>query len=218
MPISDNPDKGLLRAIIAMMNGSGPARTYQWEQITETLKSQGQWAYRDPRTPGQSVKATLSENTPRIFERVIRGWYRLQLAYVAVAETPEAPDAFRTEEADAKQPDRAVQTTYRILRDTEMARRLKALHSNRCQICGESMCLPQGPYSEAHHIQPLGTPHNGPDVPENILVLCPNHHVMCDYGALPLTADMVTPAPHHKIAQVYLDYHNVKMFTGTKGE
>jgi len=35
-----------------------------------------------------------------------------------------------------------------------------------------------------HHIRPLGRPHDGPDEPENILVLCPNHHTDFDYGRL----------------------------------
>jgi hypothetical protein len=38
----------------------------------------------------------------------------------------------------------------------------------------------------AHHIQPLGRPHCGPDCIENLIVVCPNHHAMCDYGAIKL--------------------------------
>lgn len=44
------------------------------------------------------------------------------------------------------------------------------------------------PYAEAAHIRALGSPHNGPDVIENVLCLCPNHHVLFDNGAqLPMT-------------------------------
>jgi predicted restriction endonuclease len=68
-----------------------------------------------------------------------------------------------------------------------LARQLKLLYENRCQICGESITLPNGTrYSEAHHVRPLGRPHHGPDVAGNILVLCPNHHVMLDYGVIAL--------------------------------
>ena len=38
-------------------------------------------------------------------------------------------------------------------------------------------------YAEGAHIRPLGEPHNGADVPGNILCLCPNHHVLLDRGA-----------------------------------
>jgi putative restriction endonuclease len=33
-------------------------------------------------------------------------------------------------------------------------------------------------------LKPLGSPHYGPDKVANILVLCPNHHIMFDRGAL----------------------------------
>lgn len=32
----------------------------------------------------------------------------------------------------------------------------------------------------AAHIRALGEPHNGPDVPENLLSPCPNDHVLID--------------------------------------
>ena len=38
-------------------------------------------------------------------------------------------------------------------------------------------------YAEVHHIMPRNK-HNGPDVRENMLVLCPNHHVEFDFGVL----------------------------------
>ena len=63
-------------------------------------------------------------------------------------------------------------------------------------------------YSEAHHIIPLGHPHNGPDTSENLVVLCPNHHVMCDYGAIELSIDLLTIKDGHSISQDSLDYHN----------
>jgi putative restriction endonuclease len=42
------------------------------------------------------------------------------------------------------------------------------------------------------HIRPLGAPHNGPDVKENIIIcLCPNHHVLFDSGAITLADDLL---------------------------
>ncbi|WP_046226981.1 HNH endonuclease [Paenibacillus dauci] len=104
-------------------------------------------------------------------------------------------------------------TVYRILRDTYLARRLKQLHNNECQICGESIKLSnQNFYSEAHHIKPLGKPHNGPDIAENILVLCPNHHVQCDYGAINLNINTLKIVNGHKISNEFIKYHNTKVY------
>ncbi len=44
-------------------------------------------------------------------------------------------------------------------------------------------------YSEDAHIRPLGRPHNGPDQPDNVLCLCPNHHVLFDAGAFAIHPD-----------------------------
>ena len=44
---------------------------------------------------------------------------------------------------------------------------------------------------EGAHIRPLGAPHDGPDTPDNILCLCPNHHVLFDQGAFHLGDDLV---------------------------
>ena len=100
-------------------------------------------------------------------------------------------------------------TTIRIVRDTTLARRIKDLHQNECQMCGFTIELADGSrYSEAHHIKPLGAPHNGPDVAGNIIVLCPNHHAMCDYGAIPIRAAELRGNPEHEIGLEYVEYHN----------
>jgi predicted restriction endonuclease len=100
-------------------------------------------------------------------------------------------------------------TTYRILRDTNLARRVKSLHQYRCQLCGYTLCLPNGlMYAEAHHIRPLGEPHNGPDTVENIVCLCPNHHAELDYGARSLQGADLNIVPGHSVAEEYIRYHN----------
>lgn len=121
--------------------------------------------------------------------------------------TPVAIDAYIPN--GVYEPDRQHQETYRILRDTNLARKLKKLHDDKCQICGESIQLRNGSgYSEAHHIKPLGSPHNGPDIPENIIVLCPNHHVMLDYGIIDIDINNLVIHPKHKIGRIYIAYHN----------
>ena len=125
-----------------------------------------------------------------------------------VPHTPRSSDLYSPE-----LPDRALCETYRILRDTVLAREIKQLYNNQCQLCATTIYLQKGAtYSEAHHIQPLGTPHNGPDVAENIIVLCPNHHVMCDYGTIKLEVESLRKHPNHKVGINYITYHNNKIY------
>jgi uracil-DNA glycosylase family 4 len=79
----------------------------------------------------------------------------------------------------------------RIIRDTAVTADVKRRHQNQCQVCGLRLELPGGSfYSEGAHIRPLGSPHNGPDVPGNVLCLCPNDHVLFDAGAFSLRDDL----------------------------
>jgi len=104
-------------------------------------------------------------------------------------------------------------TTYRILRDTELARRVKRWHKFRCQICGDFIELTDGTrYAEAHHIKPLGGEHKGPDVAGNILCLCPNHHAECDYGTIRLSMKTLRHADNHLVDPSFIKYHNKEIF------
>ena len=51
-------------------------------------------------------------------------------------------------------------------------------------------------HAEICHIKPLGRPHNGPDVPENILCLCPNCHVLLDEYSLWIDDDHKVGGSH----------------------
>ena len=120
------------------------------------------------------------------------------------AETPVAIDIGIPQETS-----RVPTKTYRILRDTTLARNIKTIYRNRCQICGQTIELANGvTYSEAHHIKPLGEPHNGPDVLENILCVCPNHHVQLDYGAIKLDKNRLNVHSGHRLGDEYITYHN----------
>ena len=122
-------------------------------------------------------------------------------------DTPRAPD---TDIAEGEiNPERTETTIFRIIRDTRLTKQLKLLHDNKCQICGNKIVLPSGKgYSEAHHIKPLGLKHHGPDVPENIIIVCPNHHVMLDYGVIPIAKETIHVVRGHEISQEYINYHN----------
>lgn len=125
--------------------------------------------------------------------------------YLPIPDPPKTPQA-----ADLPEPPERQQiSTCRILRDTNLARRVKLLHQFQCQLCGYSIVLPDGSrYAETHHIRPLGDPHSGHDVIENILCLCPNHHVELDYGVRPLASEDLHVVPGHSIGEIYLRYHN----------
>lgn len=110
---------------------------------------------------------------------------------------------------------RVTTTIQRIVRDTELAKAVKQYHRYHCQICGEQIALPDGRfYAEAHHIRPLGSPHDGPDKIENILCLCPNHHVALDYGCLRIDKEMLRKCEDHQISDEHISYHNNHLFTG----
>ncbi len=127
-----------------------------------------------------------------------------------IRRTPTSIDLAPPEDQqEDDQPRSRLTETYRILRDTGLARTLKEVHDDRCQICGETLRLRDGTrYSEAHHIRPLGRPHYGPDVEANILVLCPNHHALCDLKAIELDTRNLKLHPEHKVAERFIDYHN----------
>jgi putative restriction endonuclease len=107
---------------------------------------------------------------------------RARLVRTDSAPVPTRPDA------EPQPIPRVPSTVMRQVRDTAMANAVKALHNYTCQVCGDRLVLPGGAaYAEGAHIRPLGTPHNRPDVKENVLCLCPNDHVGFDHGAIYLT-------------------------------
>ena len=143
-----------------------------------------------------------------------------------VTQTPKAVDVYESTDDDNDEavnrngdlggnqsPGRKRQEIYRVLRDTKLACQIKLLNHHCCQLCGTSILLADGKnYSEAHHIKPLGRPHNGPDIVSNIIVLCPNHHVMLDYGAIKLNISDIQMNADHTISEEFIEYHNERIF------
>jgi hypothetical protein len=106
-------------------------------------------------------------------------------------------------------PDRVATTISRILRNSPLVAALKRRYNFSCQICGTRLELPNGfYYCEAHHIRPLGAPHKGFDEESNLVIVCPNHHVLLDYGAIPISTGSFVSSSHF-INQENIDYHNM---------
>ncbi|AWW47567.1 HNH endonuclease [Polynucleobacter paneuropaeus] len=89
-----------------------------------------------------------------------------------------------------QKPRRASGTVQRIIRDPRLGKWVKSLHDYKCQVCGIQISTAAGYYAEAAHIKAVGEPHNGPDTTENLLCLCPNHHLMFDKGVFTINDDL----------------------------
>ena len=128
---------------------------------------------------------------------------------------PTRSDAVSEDSAEYAAGQRREVTVLRLVRDTAQGRRIKALYDHSCQVCGTRLEGLAGPYAEAAHIRQLGAPHNGPDTPDNILCLCPNHHVLFDHGGVAVAEDLsllgaegqLTVHPEHKLDKEHLRYH-----------
>jgi putative restriction endonuclease len=146
-----------------------------------------------------------------------RVWrFRLVAIDSEAAESNQPPILFLP--PGAATPPRKLQITLRVVRDTAVTNAVKQLHDFRCQFCGIRLEGPAAPYAESAHIRPLGRPHNGPDTPENVLCLCPNHHVLFDLGAITIADDLsligaagtVRTSKEHQVSLDHIRYHRAR--------
>ena len=121
-----------------------------------------------------------------------------QEPYVAAA--PPIPDiAFATS------------TVTRRIRDTALTRQIKVLYNFSCQVCSTQISGLSGRlYAEGAHVRPLGNPHLGDDALNNILCLCPNHHVELDLGGSFIADDfsVVQTSSGESFAQLHFSKHH----------
>lgn len=76
--------------------------------------------------------------------------------------------------------ERIESTVKKINRNIKLREKIKSMYDYKCQVCGVRLEKPNGAIAIGAHIKGLGQPHNGPDVIENMLCLCPNHHDQFD--------------------------------------
>ena len=84
------------------------------------------------------------------------------------------------------------QRILRIKRYQKTVNELKVKYNYKCQIssCGYSFPMDNGKgYCEAHHIELLSN--NGSQKPENVLILCANHHRMFHYANQNIILDLL---------------------------
>lgn len=82
-------------------------------------------------------------------------------------------------------PNRWEQVSRGVYQDRKLSEQIKKIHNYECQICGTALETVGGlRYAETTHIRGLGIPHNGPDTPNNILCVCPNHRMLFELGAV----------------------------------
>jgi putative restriction endonuclease len=147
---------------------------------------------------------------------------RYRLVKVDAESLPVAPTGTNTAAAPGPDgnvnPGRRASTVQRIVRSTSVVDFVKSIHDHTCQACGARLTIGPRGYSEGAHIKALGRPHLGPDIPSNVLCLCPNCHVLFDGGALIIANDLAimvngaavgTLRTHskHAVDSDYLAYH-----------
>lgn len=107
-------------------------------------------------------------------------------------------------------------TVIRIIRDTKIAHDIKKLYNCECQVCGITIATKSGRYAEGAHIRPLGKPHDGDDNSDNLICLCPNHHVMFDKGTFSILDNFnlignetgkLNVNAKHKLNKSNIEYH-----------
>ncbi|MEU8763019.1 HNH endonuclease [Streptomyces sp. NPDC048659] len=141
----------------------------------------------------------------------------------ASGHTAEALDEEATPSGGAPGPvGRRRTTVTRPERNPEWPRQVKKWHESTCQVCGTPLETLLGRYSEAAHIQGIGSPHEGPDTTSNMLCLCPNHHKQFDLLGIYIDADWqvrrtaddtfvasLRRHPRHRIETAHVAYHRL---------
>lgn len=156
---------------------------------------------------GEIVKAVQFDWLPFVSPEAKRRLLRSAVpALPPPINTPQALDL-------ATPPPRVETTIYRVLRDSAIARQVKALHGYKCQFCGDCITLSDGSkYAESHHLKPLGEPHNGPDVVGNVMCVCPNCHVRLDYEVIAIELANIATVPGQQLATDCVRWHNEKIY------
>jgi hypothetical protein len=221
-------DRGILSGLIA------PSPTV--DQLVGFVR--GQRIYQLIGVPQEFAERLASSLAPPYLEHV--GVGRFDEGAVTVGPTAAA-SVRRSRQTSARdleeiarslntsQVSRARREVEQQLRNAALAAALKGRYQSKCMFCDSRVFVsitPEEFYAEAAHIRPLGRPHNGPDIPGNMLVLCPNCHVQFDAGTItinlvsatemritsaatnhPLEGKAARTRPGHVVEAEYVNWH-----------
>lgn len=189
------------------------------------FKEEAAGLLRDPVTRLDAI-ATICEtylqdiDRPALFERIGIDGYTTAGSLLSQTEGEDS-GAGVDEHGRATGPaPRRDATRSVIVRDEALARKVKELEGDQCQICGTALRHLNRPYSEAAHIRGLGRPHHGPDELQNLLCLCPNCHVLFDGLEIYIDSDGLVRGtgssreprplrrdPRHPMDEAHIGYH-----------
>lgn len=151
-----------------------------------------------------------------IFQSVATGYYKLieHSFWAEISEDPNIDTQILNLSTESKIED--LELTTRTLREVNIINRnknlvqnLKILYANTCQLCGTQLKITENIfYSEVHHIKSLGEPHNGPDTVTNMIVVCPNCHVLLDFNSISIYKEILNLIPPHDVENIHIEYHN----------
>ncbi|MFG3253642.1 YDG/SRA domain-containing protein [Streptomyces sp. NPDC048172] len=119
---------------------------------------------------------------------------QFELRKLSPGEAPQPEPVAPVEDGDTNYEAQARRLVQRLARarDSKVVREVKKIYGDTCQICHLRLEVSSegNAYSEGAHIHALGKPHDGPDVIENVLCLCPNCHILFDRGVLMINDDL----------------------------
>ncbi|MFF6810439.1 HNH endonuclease [Streptomyces sp. NPDC012403] len=181
---------------------------------------------RDPVTRLDAITTiceTYLEDIDRqaLFERIGLDGYTTAGSLLSPSENESGDAGVDDEHGRATGPaPRRAATRSVIVRDEALARKVKELEGDRCQICDTVLRYLNRPYSEAAHIRGLGRPHHGPDELQNLLCLCANCHVLFDGLEIYVDPDGLVRGtrgdreprplrrdPGHPVDEAHIGYH-----------
>lgn len=102
---------------------------------------------------------------------------------ISPSQTSRQVSQIRIPPVQISPPQTTSSVVTRYIRDSRYGEELKELYEHKCCFCETLIERPHDtPYVESCHIKPLND--GGPDAIENLLILCPNHHIEFDYGSI----------------------------------
>jgi len=116
---------------------------------------------------------------------------------------------------ELKLPRKRLMAIQRVIRDSSIGKALKQRYQYQCQVCGQTIELPDGKrYAEVHHLHPVGKPHNGEDGFPNSIAIEPRTHQVIFWNQS--HGEKSKLVLNHDLNPACVKYHYRKIFKGTK--